>query len=126
MASPATVLVVDDDSDDRALAVDILGDEGFAVVEAQNGRVALDYLLGAPVLPGLILADLNMPVMTGWEMITVARSYLRFSNLPIVVVTGESARTPLLDQFRVSRLLKPYQPDDLLAIVRAHVRPEKI
>jgi CheY-like chemotaxis protein len=120
-ATGPEVLVVDDDGDCRSLSAEFLREHGFPVIEAPNGRAALDYLLGARQLPALIVADLNMPIMTGWEMIAVLRGYLRFATLPIVVVTGEPVSPVLAEQFKVQRLAKPWMGEDLLALVRAHL-----
>jgi CheY-like chemotaxis protein len=116
-----TILLADDDDDHRSVAADVLRDSGFTVIEAANGRVALDHLLNAPAEPDLILTDLNMPVITGWELITIARSYLRFTNVPIVLVTSGAMPAQACDEFNVGRLFKPYLPDELLAVVRARI-----
>ncbi len=114
------ILLVDDDRDHRTLAGDLLRDDGFLVIEAAHGRAALDYLLGAAWPPALILTDLRMPVMTGWEMISAVRSSVRTAHVPIVVVSSEPAPPPGIEPSNIGRLAKPYMPDDLLAIVRAH------
>ncbi len=115
------ILVVDDDHQRRSRAADVLRDDGFVVIEAPTGRAALDYLLDTPAPPSLIVADLNTQVMTGWEMITVLRSYLRFASIPIVLVTGDPPPPHAFDKLRVDRLSKPYRPKELLDVVRATV-----
>jgi CheY-like chemotaxis protein len=118
-ARQETILLADDDDDHRSLAADVLRDDGFTVIEAVNGRVALDHLLNAPTEPDLIVTDLHMPILSGWELITIARSYLRFANVPIVLVTSEVMSAQACDEFNVSRLFKPYLPHELLAAVRS-------
>src|SRR5205085_2102838 len=83
------ILVVEDDDDLRGVVADLLRDEDFTVVEAPNGQAALDYLLGAATPPSLILLDLNMPVMSGREMIVALRGDPRLTAIPILVVTSE-------------------------------------
>jgi CheY-like chemotaxis protein len=81
---PASVLIVDDDADIRAAVADILRDEGFHVKEAVNGLDALEQIAEAE--PDLVLLDLMMPVMTGWEVIDALRRHRR--SLPIVVLSA--------------------------------------
>ncbi len=63
----ALVMVVDDDDEARELLAQILQDEGYEVVQAENGQRAVELALR--VSPRLILLDLNMPVMDGWEFL---------------------------------------------------------
>ncbi len=93
-----TILLAEDDDDHRWLAADVLRDSGFTVIEAVNGRAALDHLLNASRPPDVILTDLNMPVMTGWELITIARSHARFANVPIVLVTSDRVTALACDE----------------------------
>jgi CheY-like chemotaxis protein len=67
------ILVVEDDADTRAGLVSFLEGEGFTVRGAANGREALDVLEGALVPPRLILLDLMMPVMDGWQFLAERR-----------------------------------------------------
>src|SRR5687768_15432522 len=83
------VLIVEDDVDDVAEIRQRLERRGFTVDVALNGRQALDVLLGSPNHePALILLDLGMPVMDGWELLAIMRSYYRFRDIPVVLVTG--------------------------------------
>jgi len=117
-----SILVVDDNDDVRSALGELLRDEGFDVVEATDGKKALDYLLAATTIPSLILLDVNMPVMSGWEVVRALRGHLRFVKLPIILVTGERrTTTDPASQAIVGRLSKPIHPDDLLALVRRHV-----
>ncbi|HEU5314529.1 MAG TPA: response regulator [Chloroflexota bacterium] len=94
LAHPAApILVVDDDSNIRELLCDALGDEGYDVLPAGNGQEALDSLRRLlPHRPGLILLDMNMPVLDGWGF---AGAYRRFpmppAHAPIVVCTAGHA-----------------------------------
>jgi CheY-like chemotaxis protein len=71
------VVVVDDDPDHSSVVAEGLRAAGFLVVEAENGKVALDYLLGAKPKPSLTVLDLSMPVMSGREILSILRRYLR-------------------------------------------------
>ncbi len=80
------VLVVDDDAAVRDLVRVTLEKEGVEVDTAENGRLALDYL--AQALPRLILLDLMMPVMDGFEFLETLKSRPEWASIPVVVVTA--------------------------------------
>jgi CheY-like chemotaxis protein len=80
------VLVVDDDATLRQLLRRMLEPEGYAVVEAENGRVALERL--REVSPSLILLDLMMPEMDGFEFVAEFRRNEAWRAIPIVVITA--------------------------------------
>ena len=113
----ATILLVEDDADSREALAVMLRDAGFTVVECDNGREALARLVGDNALPAAIVLDLAMPIMSGQELLRVLRNYLRFSHVPIIVVTGVSE--PIDDDAVVARLTKPVDPRDLVQKVQA-------
>ena len=82
-----TVLVVDDNTDAVEALAQILEYEGYAVATAYDGREALDYLGGHPP-PDLIVLDLMMPVMNGWELRAELAKLPAFAKVPIVVMTA--------------------------------------
>src|SRR4051812_44659388 len=96
------VLVVEDDSDIRDAVVTALELEGFQVFEAENGARALEQLQSMP-RPSLILADLMMPVMDGWQLVGALSQDDRFATLPVVIVSANDDKSP--EGFR--RLKKP-------------------
>ena len=81
------VLVVDDDPDFRDLARRMLEREGYTVVEASNGRAALDRL--RDTVPGVILLDLMMPEMDGFDFVAAVRADAAWRSVPIVVITAK-------------------------------------
>ena len=81
------VLVVDDDADFRDLARRTLEREGYTVIEAENGRAALDRLRDA--VPGVVLLDLMMPEMDGFDFVAAVRADPAWRSLPIVVITAK-------------------------------------
>ncbi|MDQ1552880.1 MAG: hypothetical protein QOD50_2302 [Actinomycetota bacterium] len=116
------ILIVDDDPSIRFVERLILEHEGYEVIEATQGQVALD-MLGTEPLPDLVVTDLMMPVLTGMELITRLRAEVRTASLPIVVVSGnpEHART-----FKASGLVsavinKPFNAVELAKGIRAVV-----
>jgi CheY-like chemotaxis protein len=85
----ATVLVVDDDRDIRDALTQILTEEGFEVTEAGNGQQALAEI--ARKTPDLVLLDLMMPVMNGWQVLQTLRQSAELSKLPVVVLSAIEA-----------------------------------
>ena len=83
-----TVLVVDDDSNVCDMISATLGAEGFETVVASNGREALDYLHGSGGRPGLILLDLMMPEMNGWEFRRLQQEDPLLATIPVAIITG--------------------------------------
>jgi CheY-like chemotaxis protein len=81
------VLVVDDDPGVRTLLRRMLEPEGYAVVEAENGRVALDRL--RELTPSVVLLDLMMPEMDGFEFVSAFRGHEPWRGIPIVVITAK-------------------------------------
>jgi CheY-like chemotaxis protein len=82
-----TVLVVDDNVDAATALAQILDFEGYAVAIANDGRHALDYLKQHP-RPDLIILDLMMPVMNGWELRKAMRQMPALADIPVVVMTA--------------------------------------
>jgi DNA-binding response OmpR family regulator len=111
------ILVVDDDESIRQIVRLCLSDEGYEVFEAPNGALALE--VAAACQPGLILLDLRMPVMDGWEF---ARRYQAAvgPHAPIVAfVAALNAEQECADLDSAGILTKPFDLDDLLIAIRA-------
>jgi len=81
------ILVVEDDTGLRELMRRTLEREGYAVIEAENGRVALERL--RETAPGVILLDLMMPEMDGFDVVTAVRADEAWRTIPIIVVTAK-------------------------------------
>jgi signal transduction histidine kinase/DNA-binding response OmpR family regulator len=114
------VLVVDDDAGLRALVRRMLEREGYVVVEADNGRTALERMRDHA--PGAILLDLMMPEMDGFEFLEVLRGDGANRAIPVIVITARdlSAEDNRRLNGSVERILQKgaYRHDDLLAEVR--------
>jgi len=123
-ADPARprILLVDDDADHRAALRAALLDEGYDIAEADDGRVAIDYLLASPA-PNVILLDLLMARVTGWDVLSVLRSYLRLRQIPVIVITGESARLQVPGVGVVAQIQKPVRLLELLELLELHAKP---
>jgi signal transduction histidine kinase/CheY-like chemotaxis protein len=83
---PSEVLVVEDDEEHRHLVRAILGAQGWVVREAANGRLALDAL--AAKLPDILLLDLMMPEMDGFQLVATLQANPEWRDIPVVVVTA--------------------------------------
>src|SRR3954466_4870974 len=120
--SRPTVLVVEDEAALRAGIRRLLQEQGFNVVEAENGAAALQLLeaTGSPRIE-LVLTDLRMPVMDGRQLASALAR--RCPNLPIIFMSGFTAQ--LMDLRLVSPnlafLSKPFRDQDLLAAVRSQI-----
>ena len=117
-ASPL-ILVVDDYQDAREMYAEYLQYSGFRVAEAKNGNEAVTQ--ARALKPDLILMDLSLPGMDGWEATRVLKADEETRHIPIVALTGhalagasEGARKAGCDSF----VTKPCLPDDLVVEVR--------
>jgi two-component system chemotaxis response regulator CheY len=93
---------------------------GFQVETANNGQVALDSLKGG-VKPDLILTDINMPVMGGFELIGKIRALPGFRFIPILTLTTESEASKRSEGKRVGAtgwLVKPVSGNDLIKVIK--------
>lgn len=84
-----TILIVDDEPDTRMLLAELLEAEGYDVVTVADGVKALEYLGAAATLPYLILLDLVMPNMDGWQFIEARSHERRFASIPVVLISGQ-------------------------------------
>jgi CheY-like chemotaxis protein len=109
-----TILVVDDDRGAMEALSDILEYEGYRVERAQNGLQALEHLKESRPGPNLIILDLLMPVMDGWEFRMRQKEDPALAHIPVLVVTAIAA-TAGIDAAGVLR--KPIDIDALLRTV---------
>lgn len=118
--SPDFVLIVEDDPNLLVTIQMILEDSDYSVKTATNGQEALDVIRQYG-LPRLILLDMKMPVMNGWEF---ARKFTHEygSNTPIVVLTAaEDANKRAAEVNANDHLGKPFEVEDLLMLIEKHV-----
>lgn len=83
------IMVVEDDFDIRKNLKSLLEYEGYRVELAENGRVALDMLNQAQELPKLIILDLMMPVLDGFQFRELQESISRIADIPVVIMTAD-------------------------------------
>jgi two-component system chemotaxis response regulator CheY len=109
-------MVVDDSRAVRKLLGQILRDIGFEVIEAGNGREALDAAVASTVPLELILTDWNMPVMNGLEFLKAIRAESKFDPVPIVMVTTETEMENMVAALEAGAneyVMKPFTRDIL-------------
>ncbi len=115
------ILVVDDESRMRKLVKDFLTRSDFDVLEAEDGGKALDIFYREKEI-ALIILDIMMPVMDGWE---VCREIRQYSKVPIIMLTAKSGEQDELQGFQLGvdeYISKPFSPKILVARVEAILR----
>jgi CheY-like chemotaxis protein len=115
MRDASVFLVVDDDEDVRIALRLFLEGEGFVVEEAVNGSEALQRLRSG-LRPQLIVLDLMMPVMTGWEFREQQRAAPELKDIPVVIFTAAGLTTGAVDDLTV--LPKPVDTTRLLETLK--------
>src|SRR5262245_29278818 len=105
MSDPrAFILIIDDDDDMRQSLQEVLEEEGYGVYAARNGREARDLLHRIPT-PNMVLLDLMMPVMSGWEFMQRVRESGELTRVPVVIISA--SRSPSLPPGALGLLRKP-------------------
>ena len=115
------ILVVDDESRMRKLVHDFLAKQGYAVIEAENGEEAVDLFFSEKNI-SLIILDVMMPKMDGWQ---VCREIRQYSKVPIIMLTAKSDERDELMGFELGvdeYISKPFSPKILVARVEAILR----
>jgi len=111
-----TILVVEDDDDIRSLAELLLAGSGYATIPARSGEDGIRLLEQHPV--DLVLLDINLPGIKGWEVCRQLRADPRFTQLPILVFTAQNARQDQGNWELVNGCInKPFERDVFLAAV---------
>ena len=111
-----SILIVDDDLELLDALSDVLEVEGYATKRAQSGREALD-VLRIPPGPAIVLLDLTMPVMNGWQFLAHKRNDPAFVKVPVVAMSGTSTERP---QGVAGFLQKPINAPTLLNMVKRY------
>jgi two-component system cell cycle response regulator DivK len=115
------ILIVEDHEDNRRILRDLLTSADFEVIEAEDGEAGL--AAAAAHFPDLILMDIQLPVLDGYEAIRRLKADPQLNAIPVIVVTSY-ALTGDSDKAKVAGcdgyISKPYSPRQLLAKVREH------
>ena len=117
-ASSAEVLLVEDDPEIRASLRELLGEEGFALYETANGLEAIEYLRSGN-RPRVIILDLAMPVVNGWEFRIAQKANPSISEIPVVIISAREQTSDDVAWMEAAEFLpKPIDVERLLGAVR--------
>jgi CheY-like chemotaxis protein len=119
MIQEPLVLVVDDFQDNREMYAEYLAFSGFRVIQAANGKEALDQAFANR--PDIIIMDLSLPVMDGWEATRRLKADQRTNGIPVVALTGHAMQGHSKGAIEAgcdSFVAKPCLPDQLVAEIR--------
>ncbi len=119
------IMVVDDDADIRELIRVYLAREGLTVMQASNGQEALSMLETTPA--DLVVLDIMMPLMDGWELCRELRA--QYTDLPLLMVTAKSESVHKVKGFQLGTddyLVKPFDPVELVMRVKALLKRYRI
>jgi CheY-like chemotaxis protein len=119
-AAPVDILLAEDDDDLREAMLDTLEDAGYSVCAVPNGQEALHWLHEVEHLPSLILLDLMMPIMDGWQFREAQRQDPKAAGVPVVVLSAMDSH-PTIDA--VEYLKKPTKVKPLIAVVERFCGP---
>jgi DNA-binding response OmpR family regulator len=114
------ILVVEDDKECRAAVKDVLEESSFVVTEAGNGQVALEHMTRG-LHPALVILDLQMPGMSGHDLLQIMDGYKRLSRLPVLVISGTPRSEFACGGAVIGFMSKPLDLIELLDTVNACV-----
>jgi len=116
-----TAVVVEDDQIIVTLLEHLLSRRGFDVRIALDGRQAIDFLDTLPSPPALVLLDVMLPYLDGFELIKRIREHATWNQVPIIMLTAKSQEQNIVrapDHGANDYLIKPFRPEELLARIR--------
>ncbi len=123
--STQTVMVVEDDQIISSLLRHMLARRGFEVHLAMDGRQATQMVEELAVPPGLVMLDVMLPFVDGFDLITLMRSKNAWKDVPIIMLTSKAQEQNIvraLDAGATDYVVKPFQPEELMARVRRLVK----
>ncbi len=125
-------MIVDDEDDLRIIMRELLEDESFIVFEATRGAEALlllDELIATGDTPDLIILDIMMPGMDGFEVCKKIKNNDKYPHIPILIISGKEEQRSILDAYTSGAnryLTKPFGMDDLLHAVKTQIRQTEL
>ena len=122
LANPGDILVVDDTAENLRLLTSMLGDKGYEIRPVPSGRLALQAAERS--VPDLVLLDITMPEMDGYEVCRQLKSRESLRDVPVIFLTALTDTADKLKAFSVGGvdyISKPFQIDEVLARVRVHI-----
>ena len=125
-ASTPQVLVVEDDDHIAQVLRFMLERQGYRVTQLPDGRAASEHIATATVAPDLILLDVMLPYIDGFEIVRLVRERADWAAVPVLMLTAKNTERDTvraLDAGANDFVIKPFQPNELLARVRRFLRP---
>lgn len=125
-APAALVLVVEDDDHIAQVLRFMLERQGYRVLHLADGRAASEYVDASPEVPDLVLMDVMLPHLDGFEIVALARARADWAAVPILMLTAKNTERDTvraLDAGANDFVSKPFQPNELLARVRRLLLP---
>src|SRR5215216_5501950 len=117
--NPKAILVVDDEPAILDMIAELLGYEGYHVVTTSQGSLAIAHAQSDP--PALILLDLMMPGMSGWQIISALKASPETRAIPIVVLSARRDLPLIANDLGIENFLsKPFDIDELISMVRRY------
>ena len=121
-----SVLIIEDDLDIREALCSLLDMEGYIVNSANNGLDGMKYLAGAKKLPDVILLDLMMPIMNGYQFLEKKSGHSKFHSIPAIVMSADSYLKDQASHMATAYAFvkKPIDVADLLATLQNYNWPK--
>jgi CheY-like chemotaxis protein len=113
------VLIVDDEHDIQVAIAEVLADEDYSAMAASNGQEALEQLHAMPEKPCVILLDMKMPVMNGFQFRAAQQADPALQGIPVIILTANFQAAEVEDLGAAAFVRKPFNPDALLERVNA-------
>ncbi|HEY9694005.1 MAG TPA: MASE1 domain-containing protein [Oculatellaceae cyanobacterium] len=123
-----TILVVDDEPVNRQILFNHLTIEKYAIIEAENGIQAID-IIQSGLIPDIILLDIMMPHMSGYEVCQKLRETLPPDLLPIMFLTAKNQMSDVVTGFQIGGndyVTKPFQKEELIARIKNHINLKQL
>lgn len=125
MTQACSILVIEDEPDLREGLREALTEEGYAVEIAPDGLAGLSLLREGAIQPQLILLDLMMPAVSGWEFHAAIRKDPKFSRIPILVLSAviDQREQTWMGVPEANCIRKPFELSTLLSAIERHCKP---
>lgn len=123
-AAASTILVVEDDAALQQIVYEMLRAAGHRPACVNNGREALEYLLGGGARPAVILLDLQMPVMNGENFRTEQLRLRAFESIPVIILSAHPDVASEARRLNLPYLTKPFDRESLLEAVSRYARDD--
>ena len=114
------ILIIEDDHEIRSSLLEVLEEEGYSVLSAENGQQGIEVLEASETMPSLIILDLMMPVLDGYGFRRAQSAHEHYSTIPTAVFSA-GYTSPDADIVRFEESIrKPVDLDDLFALVKKY------